>query len=117
MLIILPCVQLLHFNSQNSLVTTALVSLFIVYLNFIAQYSYSANSLPRMSNGSLAADIVCSTFFFVLTMYGSIMGGTGQMKVTGTGASVNEMAGVAATESAINSDERVKKNEGAGKSS
>ncbi len=47
-----------------------------------------------MDVGSLIADIVCSTFFFVLTMYGSIMGGTGQVKVTREG-NLNSAMGVA----------------------
>ena len=31
---------------------------------------------------SLAADIIISTLFFVLTMYGTIMGGSGAVKIT-----------------------------------
>lgn len=93
MLIILPIIQLLHFNKQNSLLTTALVSMFISYLGFIAQWSYGDYGV-RMDVGSLVADIVCSTFFFVMTMYGSIMGGTGQVKITREG-NINEAMGVA----------------------
>ena len=36
----------------------------------------------RMTDASLAADIIVSTLFFVLTMYGSIMGGSGEVKIT-----------------------------------
>lgn len=36
----------------------------------------------RMTDASLAADIIVSTLFFILTMYGSIMGGSGEVKVT-----------------------------------
>ena len=36
-LVILPLVQLLNFNPQNSLLTTALVSLFISYTSYAAQ--------------------------------------------------------------------------------
>jgi hypothetical protein len=111
MLIILPIIQLLRYNVQNSLLTTALVSMFISYLSFIAQFSYSSTiDGVRMGVGSLVSDIVCSTFFFVLTMYGSIMGGTGQIKVTGNGVSVNEAAGIACTEPVIVGDEKVNKN-------
>lgn len=89
MLIILPIVQIMRFNPQGSLLTTALVSMFISYLSFIAQYSYGGSNdgftCIRMDVSSLIADVVCSTFFFVLTMYGSIMGGTGQVKVTRNG--------------------------------
>ena len=80
LLIVMPVIQLFQFNPQNSLLTTSLVSLFISYLFFIAQYSYvggDPSSCNRMEVGPLIADIICSTFFFILTMYGSIMGGTG----------------------------------------
>ena len=100
MLVILPIIQVFHFNPQGSLLTTALVSMFISYLGFIAQFSYGGSIVGqtciRMDVGSLAADIVCSTFFFVLTMYGSIMGGTGQVKVTRKG-NLNVAVGVATT--------------------
>lgn len=100
MLIILPIIQLLHFNPQNSLLTTSLVSMFISYLGFIAQFSYGGSqpgmTCVRMDVGSLVGDIVTSTFFFVLTMYGSIMGGTGNVKVTRDG-NINQAIGVSAT--------------------
>lgn len=48
----------------------------------------------RMSTGSLVSDIIISCFFFFLTMYGSIMGGSGQIKVTQNG-DVNKAIGVA----------------------
>jgi uncharacterized BrkB/YihY/UPF0761 family membrane protein len=96
MLLILPAIQFLHFNKQNSLLTTALVSMFISYLAFIGQFSFGDQICVKMDVGSLVADIVCSTFFFVLTMYGSIMGGTGQVKVTRDG-NLNAAMGVANT--------------------
>lgn len=68
--------------------------MFISYLGFIAQWSYGIDGV-RMNIGSLIADILCSTFFFVLTMYGSIMGGTGQVKVTRDG-NINAAMGIAA---------------------
>ena len=34
-----------------------------------------------MPSASLAADIAVSTLFFALTMYGSIMGGSGKVKI------------------------------------
>ena len=49
-----------------------------------------------MDLGPLIADIAVSTFFFILTMYGSIMGGTGQVKVTRNG-NINAAMGVANT--------------------
>jgi hypothetical protein len=98
MLAILPIIQFMHFNPQGSLLTTTLVSMFISYLSFIAQFSYGGSIVGqtciRMDVGALAADIVCSTFFFVLTLYGSIMGGTGQVKVTRDG-NLNTAMGVA----------------------
>lgn len=41
-LLVLPLLQLLHTNPQNSLLTTALVSLYISYLALIAQYSFGS---------------------------------------------------------------------------
>ncbi len=37
-----------------------------------------------MTSASLAADIIVSTFFFILTTYGTIMGGSGEVKITAT---------------------------------
>jgi|JI10StandDraft_1071094.scaffolds.fasta_scaffold519294_1 hypothetical protein len=93
MLVIIPGVQFLHFNPQNSLLTTSLVSLFISYLNFIGQFSYGDDVCKRANVSSLAADIVCSTFLFLITMYGSIVGGTGQVRVTRSG-DINTAMGV-----------------------
>lgn len=50
-----------------------------------------------MTVQALTADIIVSTFFFILTMYGSIMGGTGQVKVTRNG-DINVAMGVADTD-------------------
>lgn len=95
-LIALPAIQLFRFNTQNSLLTTALVSVFISYLCFICQYSFDGGDdeeCNRMHVGPFVGDIVCSTFFFILGMYGSIIGGTGQVKVTRDG-NLNETIGV-----------------------
>lgn len=35
-----------------------------------------------MTVQSLAVDIIISTGFFILTMYGSIMGGSGKVKIS-----------------------------------
>lgn len=35
-----------------------------------------------MTMASFTVDIIISTFFFILTMYGSIMGGSGQVTIT-----------------------------------
>lgn len=43
-LVILPVLQIFNFNKQNSLLTTALVSMYISYLAFICQYSYGGSS-------------------------------------------------------------------------
>lgn len=89
-IVILPVFQLFNFNKQNSLLTTAMVSTYVSYLAFICQFSYGGGScklminagVGRMTDTSLAADIIVSTLFFVLTMYGSIMGGSGEVKIT-----------------------------------
>lgn len=80
----LPILQFFNFNSQNSLLTTALVSMYVSFLSFMAQYSYVGdhNSCSLMTMNSLIADVIISTLFFILTMYGSIKGGSGQIKVT-----------------------------------
>lgn len=46
-----------------------------------------------MDIGPLIIDVAISLLFFVLTMYGSIMGGTGQVKVTRDG-NLNDAMGV-----------------------
>lgn len=73
--------------------------MYISYLAMISQFSYS-NGNPvcnRMGLGPLIGDVIVSTFFFVVTMYGSVMGGSGQVKVTSNG-DVNKAIGVAPTE-------------------
>jgi hypothetical protein len=47
-----------------------------------------------MTIQSLIGDVIISTFFFILTMYGSIKGGSGQVKVTQNG-DINKAFGVA----------------------
>lgn len=50
-----------------------------------------------MTIKSIAADIIVSTFIFFLTTYGTIMGGSGQIKVSQDG-DLNKTMGVAPTE-------------------
>ena len=49
-----------------------------------------------MSIKPLIADVIISTFFFILTMYGSIKGGSGQVKVTSNG-DITKAMGVSPT--------------------
>ncbi len=49
-----------------------------------------------MTQSSFIADIIISTFLFILTTYGSIMGGSGQVRVTRNG-DLNKAMGVAPT--------------------
>ena len=49
-----------------------------------------------MTVGSIAFDIIVSTFLFILSMYGTIMGGSGQVKFS-EGGDVNKAMGVAPT--------------------
>jgi len=49
-----------------------------------------------MTIGSIAVDIIFSTFLFLLTMYGSVMGGSGQVKYSENG-NLNQAMGVAPT--------------------
>lgn len=50
----------------------------------------------RMTVGSIAFDIIVSTFLFILAMYGTIMGGSGQVRFSQEG-DVNKAMGVAPT--------------------
>lgn len=50
-----------------------------------------------MTISSIAIDIAISTFFFILTTYGTIMGGSGQMKVN-KDTDLNQAIGVAPVE-------------------
>ena len=95
-LVALPIIQFFNCNPQNSLLTTALVSMYISYLSMIAQFSYDNGnkSCNRMGYGPLVADVIVSTFFFIVTMYGSVMGGSGQVAVSGEG-DITEALGVA----------------------
>ena len=78
----MPILQLLNFNKQNSLLTTTLVGMYISYLSFICQFSYGGSTcIERMNIPAFASDVAVSTAFFILTMYGSIMGGSGQVKI------------------------------------
>lgn len=43
-ILVLPFFQLFNFNKQNSLLTTALVSMYVAYLAFVAQFSYGGDS-------------------------------------------------------------------------
>ena len=59
-----------------------MVSMYVSYLAFASQFSYGgSHCIGRMTVASLACDIIVSTIFFIMTMYGSIMGGSGKMKV------------------------------------
>lgn len=40
---LLPCTQFFNFNKQNSLLTTSLVSVYVSYLAFFAQFSFGSN--------------------------------------------------------------------------
>ena len=74
-LVILPAVQLLGFNPQNSLLTTSLVSLFIAYLSFAAQEYFGDGCQVRLSPIGYSIEVVISLILFALTTYGTIMGG------------------------------------------
>jgi hypothetical protein len=75
-------------------------SMAVSYLSLIAQFSYDGQCNffyklgSRITKGSLAVDIGVSTLIFILSMYGSIMGGSGQIRVTSKG-DVNKAIGVA----------------------
>ena len=43
-LVILQSLQFFNFNKQNSLLTTALVGMYVSYLCFISQFSFGGNT-------------------------------------------------------------------------
>lgn len=49
-----------------------------------------------MTVGSIAFDIIVSSMIFLITLYGSIMGGSGQIKYSENG-NLNQAMGVAPT--------------------
>ena len=60
-----------------------MVGMYVSYLSFICQFSFGGSQcVGRMDVASLASDIIVSTIFFIITMYGSIMGGSGKVKIT-----------------------------------
>lgn len=74
LILIIPGIQLLGFNPQNSLLTSSAVTLYMVYLTFVAQLSFP--SCGSLDGGAMAADLTTSLFFFILSTYGSILGGS-----------------------------------------
>lgn len=75
MLVLLPVIQLLGFNVQNSLLTTALVSLIISYTAFTAQEYFKTGCEVRLSALGYATEVSISLILFALTTYGTLMGG------------------------------------------
>jgi hypothetical protein len=75
LMLILPLVQLLHFNPQNSLLTTALVTLLVSYLSFSAQEYFLTGCTTRLTLPAYIIDLIVSLALFVITPYGTVMGG------------------------------------------
>lgn len=87
----MPLIQLLHWNKQNSLLTTSVICLYISYLGLISQYS--KEECQALSLGAMLGDLITSAFLFFLTMYGSVMGGSGVVKINkqlGVGGDSNQ---------------------------
>lgn len=72
LLVVMPLVQMLHFNQQNSLLTTALVSFYISYLSLIGQFS--SDECHLLDSDIVILDISASVLLFFLSMCGSIVG-------------------------------------------
>lgn len=92
MILLIPCTQLFNFNPQNSLLTTSCICLYISYLSFMALFS--APSCDALSQNAMISDISISTILFFITMFGSVMGGSGVIK-TDHDVSLNQVLGVA----------------------
>ena len=91
MIILIPCTQLFNFNPQNSLLTTSCICLYISYLSFMA--FYSAPVCNALSQSAMISDISISSVLFFITMFGSVMGGSGVIK-TDHDVSLNQVLGV-----------------------
>jgi len=74
-IVLLPAVQLLGFNPQNSLLTTSLVSLLIAYLSFAGLEYFGDGCQVRLTPIGYWIEVVVSLILFALTTYGTIMGG------------------------------------------
>lgn len=75
LIVVLPLVQLLGFNPQNSLLTTALVSLTISYISYTAQEYFKTGCVIRLTPLGYAIEVSISLILFALTTYGTLMGG------------------------------------------
>jgi hypothetical protein len=72
LLVLMPIVQLFNFNPQNSLLTTALVSVYVSFLSLIGQYS--SEECHLLDFQITCIDIGVSVVLFFVTMGGSIVG-------------------------------------------
>lgn len=82
-----------------------MVAMYVSYLAFASQFSFGgSHCIGRMTVASLACDIIVSTIFFIMTMYGSIMGGSGKMKIAGN-ADIHAVLGVVNTDRSDREDQ------------
>jgi hypothetical protein len=72
LLVVMPLVQILYFNPQNSLLTTGLVCLYVSYLSVIGQFS--SEKCSKVDYEVTYIDIAVSVVLFFVTMCGSIVG-------------------------------------------
>jgi hypothetical protein len=72
LLVVMPLVQMLNFNPQNSLFTTGLVCLYVSYLSVIGQFS--SEKCNKVDYEVTCVDIAVSVTLFFVTMCGSIVG-------------------------------------------
>ena len=91
LLVLVPITQFFNFNVQNSLLTTSVICCYMSYLSFIA--SFSDPKCNCLSKNAMIADICVSSFLFFITMFGSIMGGSGVIK-TAPETSLNQTLGL-----------------------
>lgn len=76
------------------MLTMSLISLYITYLSLIGQFSFpnlKSNLVQcmninkylgsRFTTNILVMDIIISSFIFLLSLYGSVIGGSGQIQI------------------------------------
>lgn len=71
-------IQLLHFNKQNSLLTTSALCLLVSYCTWSAGYSHPASSKTDLNETVLYLNFAISLVLLLVSTAGSVYGSTNQ---------------------------------------